>query len=130
MSGGVVQPLPAAPSESASAQEASDTDDRDRLKAEPAKIERFLGISIDAGMLDAIKWKNSNNPYDREFAASILADIGTAEAIRDLRTLSKDPDPDVAATAKAAMEPPWNPSVYPTIHGELLTEDTGAPSAK
>jgi hypothetical protein len=130
LSGGVVQPMPAAPSESASAQEASDTDDRDCLKAEAAKIERFLGISTDAGMLDAIKWKNSNNPYDREFAAWVLADTGTAEAIGDLRTLSKDPDPDVAATAEVAMKHAGNPMVFPTIQGELLTEDTGAPSAK
>jgi hypothetical protein len=126
----IIRPQTAAPSESESTQEASDMGDRDCLKAEPAKIERFLGISTDAGMLDAIKWKNSNNPYDREFAASVLADIGTAEAIGDLRTLSRDPDPDVAATAKAAMEPPWNPCVYPTIQGELLTKGTGAPSAK
>jgi hypothetical protein len=38
-------------------------------KAEAAKIERFLGISRDAGMSDAIKWKNSDNPDDRSFAA-------------------------------------------------------------
>jgi hypothetical protein len=128
--GGVVQPPPAAPSESASAQEASDAGDRDCLKAQAAKIERFLGISTDAGMLDAIKWKNSNNPYDREFVAWVLADTGTAEAIGDLRTLSRDPDPDVAATAQAALGPALNPIVFPTIQGELISGGTGAPLSK
>jgi hypothetical protein len=126
----IIRSPTAPPSRSESSEETSDTGDRDCLKAQAAKIERFLGISTDAGMLDAIKWKNSNNPDDREFAAWVLADTGTAEAIGDLRTLSKDPDPDVAATAQAALGHTLNPIVFPTIQGELFTEDTGAPSAK
>ncbi|HVA83461.1 MAG TPA: HEAT repeat domain-containing protein [Candidatus Binataceae bacterium] len=126
----MILPQASPTSESESSEETANTGDTDCLKAEAAKIERFLGISSDAGMLDAIKWKNSNNPDDREFAAWVLADTGTAEAIGDLRTLSKDPDPDVAATAQAAMKGALNPTVFPTIQGELLTKDTSAPSAK
>lgn len=117
-------------SESESSEETTNTGDTDCLKAEAAKMERWLGISRDAGMLDAIKWKNSDNPDDREFAAMVLADIGTAEAIGDLQTLSRDPDPDVAGTAKAVLEHVGKPFVFPTIQGELLTKDTSAPSTK
>ncbi len=128
--GEVIRPPPSAPSESASAQEASDTGDRDCLKAEAAKIERFLGISSDAGMLDAIRWNNSDNANDREFAASVLYDIATPEAMEDLRTLSKDPDPNVASTGKEQLTDITMPRVGPTIQGELLTKDIGTPSAK
>jgi len=72
----------------------------DCTEAEAAKIERFLGISRDAGMTDAIKWANSNDPYRREFAADVLQDIGTPDAIEYLRTLSNDTDKTVAAIAK------------------------------
>ena len=71
-------------------------------EVEAAKIERFLDISRDAGMSDAIKWANSNDPDDREFAAWIFADIATPEAIRYLRTLSHDPA--VGSTGKYALE--------------------------
>jgi len=127
----IIRPPTSPPSRSESSEEASDTGDRDCLKAQAAKIERFLGISSDAGMLDAIKWKNSNNPDDRSFAVLILDDIRTPEAIGDLRTLSKDPDPDVAGLGKGALaDVTASPSAYPTIQGELLTKGTGAPSAK
>ncbi len=69
-------------------------------EAEAAKIERFLGIDKDAGMADAIKWANSDNPNRREFACDVLQDIGTPDAIEYLRTLSNDSDRTVAATAK------------------------------
>jgi hypothetical protein len=72
----------------------------DCTEAEAAKIERFLGISRDAGMTDAIKWANSDDPYRRQFAADVLEDIGTPDAIDYLRTLSNDTDKTVAAIAK------------------------------
>jgi hypothetical protein len=81
---------------------APDRDGFDCTKAEAAKIERFLGTSRDAGMDDAIKLANSNNPDDREFAAWIFADIATPEAIKYLQTLSLDPA--VASTGKYALE--------------------------
>jgi hypothetical protein len=42
----------------------------------------------------------SDNRNDREFAASILFDIGTREAVKYLKTLSHDPDRQVALYAK------------------------------
>jgi len=70
----------------------------DCAEAEAAKIERFLGISRDAGMTEAIKWADSDNPYTREFAADVLTDIGTPDAVENLRTLSNDTDKPVTAT--------------------------------
>ncbi|HEY9156673.1 HEAT repeat domain-containing protein [Candidatus Binatus sp.] len=75
----------------------------DCAKAEAAKIERFLGIDKDAGMADAIKWADSDNPYQREFAASVLGDIGTPDAVEQLRTLSRDPNRVVAAGANVYL---------------------------
>jgi hypothetical protein len=75
----------------------------DCLKAEAAKIERFLG-SADAGMNDSVEWANSENPWTRDFASETLFDIGTPEAIRYLQTLSKDTNPMVAGTAKNYLE--------------------------
>jgi hypothetical protein len=74
----------------------------DCVKAEAAKIERFLG-SADAGMSDAIQWANSDDERTREFASDVLLDIGSAEAIRYLETLSKDTDPVVAGNAKSDL---------------------------
>ncbi len=79
-------------------------DGLDCTKAEAAKIERFLGISRDAGMTDAIKWKNSDNPYDRQFAAWVLADIATPEAISDLQVLRHEPNRGVAMAGKHALD--------------------------
>jgi hypothetical protein len=76
---------------------------RDCLKAEAAKTERFLGTSSDAGMTDAIKWSESEDPLTRDFAASVFNDIGTPEAINHLRTLAADSDRSVAAGAKDSL---------------------------
>jgi len=81
-------------------------------------------------MADAIKWKNSNRLSDREFATDILADIGTAEAVGDLRTLSSDSDPDVAATAQAVLRGSGRPRIFPTVQGELMTPRMSAQPAK
>jgi len=109
-----------------------DTGDLDCSKAEAAKIERFLGISRDAGTTDAIKWANSDDTHNRYFAKSILFDIGTPEAARYLRTLSNDPDRNIAMSAKNALMSVSNkrPAVFPTIQGELLTQVTGASAPK
>jgi hypothetical protein len=87
----------------------------DCLQAEAAKIERFLGRSRDAGMKDAIRWANSNDAGEREFAASVLPEIGTAEALRYEQTLSRDSQPDVANSAKEELKDwgtPEEPSAF------------------
>lgn len=76
----------------------------DCAKAEAAKDERFLGISRYAGMSDAIKWADSDSPYDRRFAADVLADIATPEALEYLKTLSHDSDRFVAMQAQAQLK--------------------------
>ena len=78
--------------------------DLDCSRAEAAKIERFLGISRDAGMSDAIRLKNSDNPHDRAFAADILSDIHTKEAADDLHVLASDPDHVVANSGRFDLE--------------------------
>lgn len=104
-----------------------DSSGLDCTKAEAAKIERFLG-SRDAGIADAIKWKNSNNPYDREFAAWVLADIATPEAISDLQTLSHDPDSQVVIGGKYGLKQAMEgPEVY-TVDGESIPEASSKPS--
>ncbi len=96
---------------------------------------RFLGISRDAGMSDAIKWAESDDPHDREFAIGVLVDMGIS--------VQSDADQNVFIRGKSGLlevKPPFvyngrlveikPPSVYPTIHGELLTPNTGKSSAK
>jgi hypothetical protein len=110
-----------------------DSEELDCNKAEAAKIERFLGISRDAGMSEAIKWANSDYPYEREFAVSNIADIKTAQAIGYLRTLSNDPDRDVASGAKELLKyvtTNSGPITYPTIRGSAVLGNTGYPPAK
>ncbi len=100
----------------------------DCAKAEAAKMERFLGISRDAGMGDAIKWANSNNPVDREFAADVLADIGTPEAIEYLHTLSRDTNSEVAMTAKLELKQVSHGPVKHTVDLESIPDGAGKPS--
>ena len=103
--------------------------DRDGLnctKVEADKIERFLGVSRDAGMTDAIKWADSDDPDDREFAAWIFADIATPEAIRDLQTLSRDSA--TASTAKILLEQAKQGPVVHTVEEDSIALDAGAPS--
>jgi hypothetical protein len=95
--------------------EPPDENELDCLQAEAAKIERFLGRSREAGMNDAIRWANSNNAGEREFAASVLPEIGTAEALRYEQTLSRDSQPDVAESAKEELKDwgkPENPAAF------------------
>ncbi len=100
-------------------------------KAEAAKLERFLGISRDAGMGDAIKWANSDNPLDRSFAADMFADIGTGQAEEYLKTLSHDPDRNVATQAKGWLSAANPSAIYPTtLKGEFIPLTPGYPPAK
>jgi hypothetical protein len=118
-------------SDSATSKEPIEASEIMCLKAEAYKIERFLGKPRDAGMSDAIEWAKSDDPVDREFAADALAGIGTAEAIEDLQTLSRDPDRNVAMSAQVGLTLVKTPvAAYPTIQGELLTPNAGYPPAK
>lgn len=73
------------------------------VSAEIAKLERFTGQDKTAGLGDAIKWAESDNPHVRGFAAPILADIGTSEALSDLQTLSHDTHRGVATDANSSL---------------------------
>jgi len=108
----------------------SEYSDIDCQKAEEAKAKRFLGISRDAGMSDAIKWAGSDDPATRQFAAIVLSDIATPEAIEYLRILSSDPDPNVAKLGKDLSASITAPSVHPMIQGELLGPNFTTPAAK
>jgi len=78
----------------------------DCRKIETAKIERFLGRSPDAGLDYAIALSKSAEWRDRMLAAQVFADIGTAEAIKDLHALSRDPENAVARTAEKVLASP------------------------
>jgi hypothetical protein len=107
-----------------------DGEDLDCTKAEAAKIERFLGVSPDAGMSDAIKWSESDNPRTREFAAGVLEDIGTPEAIEDLRSLSRDSDRSVAESAKTNLLGIQTPHPCPFVHAELVIPNSSTSTIK
>ena len=76
------------------------SDDARSAEASISKIQRFLGAPRDTGMDDAIRWANSSDRLEREFAAGVLSDIGTPEAKKYLRTLANDANRVVAFTAK------------------------------
>ena len=97
-------PWPQAAEEMPAAAPGPDAEGGDCIKAEAAKIERFLRISRDAGLDDAIKWANSDDPWTRVFASEILADISTPDARLYLRSLSRDPNRMVAGEAKDDLE--------------------------
>jgi hypothetical protein len=123
-------PMPPAPPSPESA--LLDSAELDCTKAEAAKIQRYLDISRDAGMGDAVKWAESDDPATRRFAAVILSQIGTREATEYLRTLSHDPDPNVATSGKESLTAVHAPhrDVHPTIQGQPLTQYNGKISAK
>ena len=69
-------------------------------EASIAKIQRFLGAGPETGVADAIRWANSSDRLEREFAAGVLSDIGTPETKKYLRILANDTDRVVALNAK------------------------------
>jgi hypothetical protein len=107
--------------------------DRDGLnctKAEAAKIERFLGINRDAGMSDAIRWANSDDPDDRSFAADVLGDIATPEAMSYLRTLSRDPNSGVAISGKYDLQQADQGPVVHTVDLKSIAIEAGTPAKR
>jgi hypothetical protein len=116
-------------------QKQEDEDDLDCTNAYKAKLVRFLGISRDAGMSDAIKWAESGDPHDREFAIGVLNDMGISA--------ESDADQNVFISTKSRrleIKPPFvynsrlveikPPSAYPAIHGQMLTPNTYKSAAK
>jgi len=81
-------------------------------KIEAAKTEAFLGIDSASTMSAALKDSESDDPNKRIAAAVIFSFLKTHEAEQDLKTLSSDSDPRVAAAAKSAAsfgeDPPPN----------------------
>ncbi len=71
-------------------------------KIEAAKTEEFLGIHSDSTMSAATNDSESDDPDKRMVAAVVFSYLGTQEAQQDLKTLSNDADPKVAAIAKRA----------------------------
>ena len=70
------------------------------LMAEAAHIQRFLGISPDAGLNEIARLANSKDPGERAFAADLLGSIGPPVALKYLEALSKDTDRNVSDSAK------------------------------
>ncbi|MFZ0660133.1 MAG: hypothetical protein WAM05_15515 [Candidatus Binataceae bacterium] len=99
----------------------------DCTEAEAAKIERFLGISKDAGMSDAIKWADSDNPYQREFAADVLQDIGTPEAVEYLKTLTHDSNRAVAGDANISLSAVQRGPISHSINRNEVEPLAGSP---
>lgn len=122
-----VVPVPAAASSMAAAAASIPDLADDCTEAEAAKIERFLGISRNAGLSDAIKWSESDDSATREFAADVLSEIGTPEAIEYLKTLSHDPDPDVAVVGRGDLLAVNTPEAYPTIKAQPLAKPVPVP---
>ncbi len=69
-------------------------------KAEAAKLQRVLGLDPNTGLSDAVTWASSSDPHEREFAAAILFDIGTPQALPYLQTLAHDSSPIPASAAQ------------------------------
>ena len=77
--------------------------DKECLDAEAAKIQRFLGVSPEAGLDQAMRLAKSKDPGEREFAASLLGQIATPTAKKFLETLAKDSAGNVAYIAKYCL---------------------------
>jgi hypothetical protein len=72
-------------------------------KIEADAIERFLGISPDAGIEDAIRWSQSSKPIDRIMAMGLFTSIGTPRALDYLKAMTSDSDPQVARAAEGNL---------------------------
>jgi hypothetical protein len=78
----------------------SEPRDKECLLAEAAKLQRYLGISPEAGLDQAIQLANSEDPAKRHFAVEILGAIGTPGARNYLEILARDSDSGVRLAAK------------------------------
>ena len=97
-----------------------DRPEKDCLRAEAAKIQRFLGISSEAGLDQAIRFASNKYPENRIFAAQLLGKIGTPEAGKYLEILAKDSNGAVAVIAKYYLSRfPKRPSYVPAAFQHL-----------
>jgi hypothetical protein len=78
--------------------------DKECLEAEASAIERYLGVSPDSGLDQAIRLAGSKSPDDRQFATELLGAIGSPKARDYLEKLSQDPNPEVMVFAKYCLE--------------------------
>ena len=62
---------------------------RECLEAETAKIQRFLGVSRDSGMNEAIQWAKDGNPAKRVFAAEFWPTLGLLSRANTSRRLRR-----------------------------------------
>jgi hypothetical protein len=90
------------------------------MEAGAAKIRRFLGMSRDSGMNEAIDWSKDSNPAKRVFASEILADIDTPDARKYLEALTKDSDHRVAVLARESLSSISRNPFTPAPKFELL----------
>lgn len=65
------------------------------------KALRISGVDPNAGLAEAITWSSNTDAMHRIFAAAVLADIGTTDALNILNALTSDTDPEVAIYAIA-----------------------------
>ena len=77
--------------------------DKECLDAEAFAIKRFLGISSDAGIDQAIRLTESKDRLERQFGTILLIQVGTPEAREHLQKLVNDPDYAVATYAKDGL---------------------------
>lgn len=80
--------------------------DKECLEAEASAIKRFLGVSPDAGVEQAIRLSNSKDRLAREFGAVLLINIGTASAREQLQQMTNDADWAVRTCAKNGLSMP------------------------
>lgn len=90
----------------------------DCLKAEAAKIQRFLGISATAGLSQAEALASSADPDTRAFAIELLKDIGTPEAFNYIKKLaghSQSNNAGVTHLAQAILAKVQRPGGYQNV---------------
>jgi HEAT repeat protein len=74
--------------------------DKECLLAEAAKLQRYLGISPEAGLDQAIQLAKSEDPAKRRLAVNIFGDVGGPRVRNFLDLLSKDSDGNVRSASK------------------------------
>jgi hypothetical protein len=67
------------------------------------KVLRITGQDPIAGFSQALVWATGSDPTSRIFASSVLADIGTPDALSALNNLLNDPDGNVSIYANGAF---------------------------
>jgi hypothetical protein len=80
--------------------------------AEASAIQRFLGISSDAGIDQALRLAKSPDRFERRFGTELLKQIGGPIARKYLEVLAKDPDYGVASYAKSGRSGSSHGYVY------------------